>query len=292
VVIKGGTVVDGSGAPGRVADVAIEGDRIVEIGRNLSGDEIVDASGCIVAPGFNDSHTHYDAQVFWDPAFTPSCYHGVTSVVLGNCGFSFAPIKQSDIPTFVHTMEKVEDMDPQTLIEGVPWDFESFPEYLDSVNRRGTLLNYAAYIGHTPLRLYVMGEDSIGRESTPAEIETMEQLVKDAMDAGACGLATSFAATHRAADGRPIPSRWAESEEIYRLFKAVADTGRGVIGINGGDNLPFSQCYDLQLRVGIPFTFTALLTLPNGAHNKAAEINRQGWARGAQVWRQVLCRPL
>jgi len=189
-------------------------------------------------------------------------------------------------------MEKVEDMDPQALIEGVPWDFETFPQYLDSVNKRGTLLNYAAYIGHTPLRLYVMGEDSATRAATEDEIQAMEAIVKDAMDAGACGLATSFAVTHRDNNGRPIPSRWAESEEIYRLFKAVADTGRGVIGINGGENLPFPECYDMQLKVGIPFTFTALLTLPNDAHIKGAEINRKGWERGAQVWPQVSCRPL
>ena len=147
---------------------------------------------------------------------TPAGWHGVTTVVMGNCGFSFAPIKQADIKTFVHTMEKVEDMDPQSLLEGVPWDFETFGEYLDSVNRRGALLNYAAYVGHTPLRLYVMGEDSIGREATPDEVDQMVAIVKDAMDAGACGVATSFAPTHRAADGRPIPSRWAESEEIGR----------------------------------------------------------------------------
>ncbi|CAB4800996.1 MAG: amidohydrolase family protein [Actinobacteria bacterium] len=292
VIIKGGTVVDGTGGPSRIADVAIEGDRIVEIGVGLTGDEVIDATGSVVAPGFIDIHTHYDAQVFWDPALTPSCYHGVTTVVAGNCGFSFAPIKAKDIDTLTRTMEKVEDMDPQTLIEGVPWDFETFPEYLDSVERHGSLLNFAAYIGHTPLRLYVMGDEAIGREATPDEVDQMVAIVKDAMEAGACGVATSFAATHRAADGRPIPSRWAESEEIYRLFKAVADTGRGVIGINGGDNLPFPQCYDMQQRVGIPFTYTALLTFPNGAHIKAAEINRQGWERGAQVWPQVSCRPL
>ena len=127
VVIKGGTVVDGSGAPGRDADVAIEGDRIVEVGKNLSGDRTVDAGGAVVAPGFIDIHTHYDAQVFWDPALTPSCFHGVTTVVAGNCGFSIAPVRPDDRELLARTMEKVEDMDPASLIEGVPWDFETFP---------------------------------------------------------------------------------------------------------------------------------------------------------------------
>ncbi len=131
LVIRGGTVVDGTGSPGYRADVLVKGDRIVEIGENLTGDRVLDAEGCIVAPGFIDIHTHYDAQVFWDPALTPSCFHGVTTVVAGNCGFSIAPIRSDDLELMAHTMEKVEDMDPAALLEGVPWDFETFPEYLE-----------------------------------------------------------------------------------------------------------------------------------------------------------------
>jgi hypothetical protein len=292
VVIKGGTVVDGSGAPGRRADVALEGDRIVEVGPNLSGDRTVDASGAVVAPGFIDIHTHYDAQVFWDPALTPSCFHGVTTVVAGNCGFSIAPVRPADRELLAHTMEKVEDMDPASLIEGVPWDFETFPQYLQSVARHGTALNYSAYIGHTAVRMYAMGEEATGRAARPDEVDKMATIVREAVQAGAAGFATSFAVTHRGADGRPIPSRWAERDEIYALCKAVADAGRGVVGINGGENLGFSESYELQLQIGIPFTYTAVLTTPSGAHVKAAEINRRGWARGAQVWPQVSCRPL
>jgi N-acyl-D-aspartate/D-glutamate deacylase len=292
VVIKGGTIVDGSGTPGYPADVAIEAGHIAEIGDGLTGDRVVDATGCIVAPGFIDIHTHYDAQVFWDPALTPSCFHGVTTVVAGNCGFSIAPVRPEDRTLIANTMEKVEDMEPITLIEGVPWDFVTFPEYLDSVRRHGTVLNYAAYIGHTAVRVYAMGDESVGRVATPAEIATMSTIVREAVEAGAAGFATSFAVTHRGADGQPIPSRWADRAEIKALCQAVADAGRGVIGINGGDNVSFKESYDLQLEVGIPFTYTAVLTAPNGAHNKAAEINRQGWARGAQVWPQVSCRPL
>ena len=292
IVIRGGTVVDGSGAPGRRADVAIAGGEIVEVGEGLKGDRTLDADGCIVAPGFIDIHTHYDAQVFWDPALTPSCFHGVTTVVAGNCGFSIAPIRSADRELIANTMEKVEDMNPATLLEGVPWDFETFPEYLASVARHGTVLNFGAYIGHTALRLYAMGDEAVGRPARPDELERMGALIGEAMDAGAVGFATSFAATHLGADGNPIPSRWADRAELEALFKAVADTGRGIIGVNGGDNLSLRDNYVLQKQIGIPFTYTAVLTAPNGGHLKALEINRQGWADGAQVWPQVSCRPL
>jgi N-acyl-D-amino-acid deacylase len=291
-VIRGGTVVDGTGSPGRRADVAVADGRIVDIGQNLTGDVILDAEGCVVAPGFIDIHTHYDAQVFWDPAFTPSCYHGVTTVVLGNCGFSLAPIRETDVELMAHTMEKVEDMSPATLLDGVPWDFETFPEYLDSIARQGTILNYGAYIGHTAVRLYAMGDEATGRTAEPAELERMSEIIREAMDAGAVGFATSFAATHLGADGDPIPSRWADRAELEALFTAVADTGKGIIGVNGGDNLSLRDNYTLQKQIGIPFTYTAVLTNPRGGHLKALEINRQGWADGAEVWPQVSCRPL
>jgi N-acyl-D-aspartate/D-glutamate deacylase len=294
-VIRGGTVVDGTGAPGRRADVAIEGERIIAVAPSIDpadGDTVVDATGYVVAPGFIDIHTHYDAQVFWDPALTPSCFHGVTTVVAGNCGFTIAPTRPADRDLIGRTLEKVEDMDPASLAAGIPWDFETFPEYLDSVRRHGMLLNYAAYIGHTALRLYVMGPAASEREATPEEIGAMADLVREAMDAGAAGFATSFAVTHRGADGRPIPSRYAGAEEIESLCRAVGESGRGVVGVNGGENLSFTACYELQPRVGAPFTYTAVLTTPTKAHEKAAQIHRDGRARGADVWPQVSCRPL
>ena len=291
-VIRGGTVIDGSGTPGISADVLIAGGKIIEIGHNLVGDRVLDATGCVVAPGFIDIHTHYDAQIFWDPALTPSCFHGVTTVVGGNCGFSIAPVRPGDRELMANTMEKVEDMDPATLLEGVPWDFESFPEYLDSVEQHGSLLNFSAYVGHTAVRLYAMGDDAVGRAATADEIESMAVIVREAMEAGAVGFATSFAITHIGADGSPIPSRWADRAEIEALFTAVADTGRGIIGVNGGDNLSLRENYPLQKQIGIPFTYTAVLTNPKGGHLKALEINRRGWEDGAEVWPQVTCRPL
>lgn len=292
IVIKGGTVIDGTGTPGYSADVLIQDGKILEIGQDLTGDRVLDAEGCVVSPGFIDIHTHYDAQVFWDPALTPSCFHGVTTVVGGNCGFSLAPIRPTDHAMMANTMEKVEDMNPATLLEGVPWDFETFPEFLQSVESHGSVLNFGAYIGHTALRLYAMGENAVGRPANEDELETMGDIIRDAMDAGAVGFATSFAQTHLGADGNPIPSRYADRAELESLFQAVADTGRGVIGVNGGDNLSLRDNYTLQKQIGIPFTYTAVLTNPKGGHLKALEINRQGWEDGAEVWPQVSCRPL
>ncbi len=297
LIIHGGTVVDGTGAPGFRADIAVVDGRIAEIGADLASDadgaELVDATGHVVAPGFIDIHTHYDAQVFWDPALTPSCFHGVTSVIAGNCGFSIAPTRAADRDTVLRTLEKVEDMDPVSLAAGIDWDFETFPDYLASVERRGTLLNFGAYIGHTPLRLFVMGDDASSRVAEPHEVEEMAKMVREAMDAGAAGFATSFAVTHLGADGQPIPSRWADRAEIEALCRAASSSGRGVIGINGvNDQLHFDQIYDLQLELDVPITWTALLTTANGSHERALTLHRAGMEKGASVWPQVSPRPL
>jgi N-acyl-D-aspartate/D-glutamate deacylase len=291
-VIRGGTVVDGTGAPRRRADVSIEGGRIAEIGDHLHGDVELDAAGHVVAPGFVDIHTHYDAQVFWDPALTPSCFHGVTTVVAGNCGFSIAPTHSGDRELIANTLQKVEDMNPASLMAGIPWDFETFPEYLRSVERRGTMINFSAYVGHTPVRMWVMGADAGERPATPEEIQRMSAVVAEAMEAGAAGFATSFAITHIGADGRPIPSRRAARDEIEALFRVVGAAGRGVVAVNGGDAMSFAEAYQLQPTIGAPFTYTALLTFGNGAHMRMVDIHRAGVAAGADVWPQVSCRPL
>jgi N-acyl-D-aspartate/D-glutamate deacylase len=292
-VLRGGTIVDGTGAPGVAGDVAVVDGKIVGIGTGLTGDHSIDATGCVVAPGFIDIHTHYDAQVFWDPALTPSCFHGVTTVVAGNCGFSIAPTMPERRMQIARTLEKVEDMDVDSLAAGIPWDFTTFPEYLASVGRRGTALNFAAYIGHTPLRIYVMGDEASGRTATPEEVATMAGLVKEAMDAGAAGFATSFAITHLGADGQPIPSRWSDRAELEALFRAQAESGRGVIGINGvTDELHFDQIYDLQRELGVPVTWTALLTTSTGTHLKALAMHREGMEKGSAVFPQVSPRPL
>src|SRR5579862_2053334 len=175
VVIRGGTVVDGTGAPGRRADVAVRDGRISAVGENLTGGREIDAGGQVVAPGFVDIHTHYDAQVFWDPWLTPSCHHGVTTVVAGNCGFSIAPVRPDDVGLLARTLQHVEDMSFDTLSVGVPWaEFETFPQYLDAVERRGAALNYGCYVGHTAVRLFVMGEESYERPATEEEVRRMQ----------------------------------------------------------------------------------------------------------------------
>src|ERR1035441_9788194 len=209
LVIGGGTVVDGTGSPGVRADVAITDGRVSAIGTGLDGGRTLDAGDPVVAPGFIDIHTHYAAQVFWDPAITPSCYHGVTTVVAGNCGFSIAPTRPEHRDLIARTLENVEDMDVAALAAGVPWDFETFPEYLESVERRGLGLNFAAYIGHTALRLFVMGDAAYDRTATADEVAAMQAILREAVLAGAAGLATSFAITHRGVDGKPVPSRFA-----------------------------------------------------------------------------------
>ena len=292
LVVRGGTVVDGSGRPGVQADVAVENGRISAVGKNLEGKQTLDASGHVVAPGFIDIHTHYDAQVFWDPALSPSCYHGVTTVVAGNCGFSIAPTRPDHRELIARTLENVEDMNVASLAAGIPWDFETFPEYLASVERRGTVLNFGAYIGHTALRLFVMGDDAYHRPAKEDEIARMAEVVGAAMEAGACGFASSFAVTHRGADGMPVPSRLAEPAEVEAILGAVAASRRGVISVAPGGDWSIDRFYEVQPRLGVPVTYGALLTSVTGRHHHLVELNRKGWESGAQVWPQVSPRPL
>ena len=253
---------------------------------------MLDAAGLVVAPGFIDIHTHYDAQVFWDPSLTPSCYHGVTTVVAGNCGFSIAPTRPEHRDLIARTLENVEDMDVAALAAGVPWDFSSFPEYLASVEASGLGLNFAAYIGHTALRLFAMGDEAYERPATGAEIVAMQTILREALEAGAAGFATSFAPTHRGADGKPVPSRVADRAEVDALLATVGEVGLGVAAFTPGGTLGVDDLYEIQPAIGVPFTFTALLTVPSGGHLRLIELNRAGWANGAQVWPQVSPRPL
>jgi N-acyl-D-aspartate/D-glutamate deacylase len=290
LVIRGGSVVDGTGAPAQRADVAIEGGRIAAIGPNLSGARTLDASGCAVAPGFVDIHTHYDAQVFWDPALTPSCFHGVTTVVAGNCGFSIAPTRPGHREVIARTLENVEDMNPASLAAGIPWDFETHPQYLESIGRRGTALNFGAYVGHTAIRLYVMGDAAYERKATDDEVARMCAVVRESMQAGAVGLATSFAPTHLGIDGKPVPSRFADLSEFEAMARVLAEVGRGVVAVTPGQGF-FREIYDFQRRVGVPVTYTALLAIP-GFWQMGSKLNDEETAAGADVWPQVSCRKI
>ncbi len=291
VVIRGGAVFDGSGAPGRVADVAITGNVIEQIGENLEGKVVLDASGCAVAPGFIDIHTHFDAQVFWDPELKPSSYHGVTTVVAGNCGFSIAPCRPEHHDVIVRTLENVEGMDADSLAAGIAWNFETFPEYLDEVGRRGTALNFTAYIGHTALRLFVMGDAAYERAATSEEIERMCQLVGEGIAAGAAGFSTSFSFAHRGADGKPVPSRFAEMDEVEALFMAAGRAGKGVVLATPGWQCEYPDVFTWQPRVGRPFT-CPLFQLSSGKHLDVVKLHEEALSRGANVWPQGTPRPL
>jgi len=294
IVIRGGTVVDGTGAAGRAADVAVTGGRITDIGTGLDGTRVLDAAGQVVCPGFVDIHTHYDAQVFWDPNLTPSSFHGVTTVIAGNCGFSIAPVRVDGVALLARTLQHVEDMSFDTLSAGVPWDeFETFPQYLDAVARRGTSLNYGCYVGHTAVRLYVMGEDAYERPATEEELARMQAVVTDAMAAGAAGFASSASPTHNGDSGRPVPSRVADLAELRALLEPVKQSGRGVVALLPGGVFPNREVFQLQREVGRPFTWTALLTVKGYPyHEKVIAEHDAAWADGVEVWPQVSCRPL
>ena len=294
LVIRGGSVIDGTGAPRRQADVAVDGGRIIGVGAGLSGRREIDASGQVVAPGFIDIHTHYDAQVFWDPALTPSAFHGVTTVVAGNCGFSIAPVHRGGVELLARTLQHVEDMSFDTLAAGVPWDsFETFPQYLDAVEQRGVGLNYGCYVGHTAVRLYVMGPEAYERPATPDELVAMQVIIAEAMAGGAIGFATSASPTHNGDGGRPVPSRVADLAELEALLDPVRDAGRGVVALLPGGVISNDELFDLQRRVGRPFTWTALLTIAGiPYHEGVIEAHDAAWADGVEVWPQVSCRPL
>jgi len=294
VVIRGGTVVDGTGSPGRVADVAIRDGRIAEIGPGLSGSRVLNATGQIVAPGFIDIHTHYDAQVFWDPSLTPSSFHGVTTVVAGNCGFSIAPVRPESVGLLARTLQHVEDMSFDTLSAGVPWDeFETFPQYLDAISRRGTALNYSCYVGHTAVRMYVMGDEAYERAATPAEIARMQAVVGEAMDGGAIGFASSASPTHNGESGRPVPSRVGDLAELRALLQPVRTAKRGVVALLPGGVISHQEVFDLQREIGRPFTWTALLTVQGYPYHEGVMAEHDAaWADGVEVWPQVSCRPL
>jgi N-acyl-D-amino-acid deacylase len=303
LLIRGGTVVDGTGAPGRRADVAIRGGRIMEIG-GLQGPagtarrarRTLDAEGCVVAPGFVDIHTHYDAQVFWDRMLTISPWHGVTSVVMGNCGFGVAPTRPKDRELILRTLENVEGMAFDALQVGLGerWPFETFPQFLDAIERRGTAINVGALVGHTPVRLYVMGEAATEREATDDEITAMARIVDEALAAGALGFATSKSPTHVGWAGRPVPSRAATLGEIETLAGCLATAGHGLMQATLGRGFFLDEFAAIQRATGRPVTWTALLGGLFGADGHRAVLEQSAALQrdGVAVVPQVACRPL
>jgi N-acyl-D-aspartate/D-glutamate deacylase len=229
LVVRNGTVLDGTGAPRFRADVGVVGDRIASLGRiRERGAREIDAEGRFVAPGFVDGHTHMDAQVFWDPLGTCSCWHGVTTVVMGNCGFTLAPCRETEKDLAMRNLERAEDIAREAMLEGITWQWETYADYLDALDRTPKGINYSGYIGHSALRTYVMGERAFEQDATDDDLAAMAREVESALRAGAIGFSTSRSPNHETADDRPVASRLASWDEVRALVGVMAAAGTGV----------------------------------------------------------------
>jgi N-acyl-D-aspartate/D-glutamate deacylase len=266
LVIKNGTVIDGSGLPRYRADVGVRHGRIVTIGRiRERAREVIDADGQVVAPGFVDGHTHMDAQVFWDPLGTSSCWHGITSVVMGNCGFTLAPCAAADKHMVVRNLQRAEDIPPQAMEAGIEWKWTTFPEFLDCLEALPKGINYSGYIGHSALRTYVMGERAFEEPATEDDQRAMERELRDAIRAGAIGFTTSRSPAHETPEGRIVASRAARWDEVRRLVGVMGGLNAGIFelageGVDRASGDPGLREYHVRLRdlaveSGRPITF-------------------------------------
>ena len=262
LVIRGGSVIDGTGSPAFTADVAVEGDRIIEIGKvDGKGKKEIDADGQIVTPGFVDIHTHLDAQLAWDPIASPSCWHGVTSVVLGNCGVTFAPVSKDGATVLAEMMESVEDIPAESILNGLSWNWSSYGEYLDEVEALPKGVNTGGMVGHCAVRLAAMGERSLDETpATPDDIEKMLPMIKEALDSGALGFSTSRTFLHKVPDGRCVPGTYATSEELLAFAEVMAQYKGTVFEaapkLGGNDSREEIKMYgDISRIAECPVTF-------------------------------------
>ncbi|MGA0862295.1 MAG: N-acyl-D-amino-acid deacylase family protein [Ilumatobacteraceae bacterium] len=307
IIIKGGTVVDGTGSPARIADIAISDGRIVDVGQ-VSGDarETIDATGLLVTPGFVDIHTHYDGQVTWDDLLEPSSGHGVTTVVVGNCGVGFAPVRPGSEEWLVQLMEGVEDIPGTALHEGIAWGWETFPEYLDALDARRYAVDVAAYVPHGAVRGYVMGERGARNEpATADDLAEMARIVADARRAGAVGFSTSRTMGHRAKDGQPVPGTFADMDELRALAEALASAGGGIFEVapevlpSGDDDQPTMGLMEelewmgrlaLETDLRVSYLLLQYATMPtqwrDALEYSSKILDKGGWLRP-----QVAARP-
>ena len=266
LIIKNGTVIDGSGLPRYRADVGVRKGRVATIGRiREQASEVLDAEGQVVAPGFVDGHTHMDAQVFWDPLGQSSCFHGITTAVMGNCGFTLAPCAAADKHLVIRNLQRAEDLSPEAMEAGIKWQWTTFPEFLDCVESLPKGINYAGYIGHSALRTYAMGERAFEQQASETEMKAMEHELRDAIRAGAIGFTTSRSPSHETPDDRPVASRIASWDEVRRLVGVMGELNAGIMelageGVDRAPDDPGLHDYHVRLRElavesGRPITF-------------------------------------
>jgi N-acyl-D-aspartate/D-glutamate deacylase len=302
LLIRNGTIVDGSGAARYEGDVAVQGGRIVEIGRvSAAAERVIDADGLVVAPGFVDGHTHMDAQVAWDPIGSCSCWHGVTTVIMGNCGFALAPCRPEEREWFARCLTAVEDIPTEAMLAGIDWTWETFPEYLATVERLPKAINYGAYIGHSALRMYVMGKRALSEPATEEDLARMTAAVKEAIRAGAMGFSSSRATTHVTPDNTPVASRIAEWKEVDRLVGAMGELGAGIFqvgpDISGGpaQRAFLARLKQVALESGRPVMFGTISSRQGQDPNPWSyqlEYLDECAAAGARVWGQTTTRSI
>lgn len=298
LVVRGGFVVDGSGEPGREADIAIDAGKITKVGTvSEAGVEEIDARGKLVAPGFVDIHTHYDGQVTWGSALSPSSNHGVTTAIMGNCGVGFAPVRAHDHDRLIRLMEGVEDIPFPVLAEGLPWNWESFPDYLDSLSDKTFDIDFGAQLPHAALRVYVMGDRGANREdATEEDIAAMARLARSAVEAGALGFSTSRTLNHRTSDGQPTPTLTASETELMGIAMALGEAGKGVLQFVSDFNDPQKEAAMLRRiveRSGRPLSVSLAQAdvSPDGWKHLLSEIESAA-AAGLDMRAQVGPRPV
>ena len=307
LVIRGGTVVDGTGAPSVRADVAIDGDRIVSVGDvDASGAaEVIEADGRLVTPGFVDLHSHLDAQIGWDPLMSSSCWHGVTSVVMGNCGMTFAPLRPGQAETLANMMESVEDIPASAILQGLDWNWETYGQYLDAVDAMPKGINTAGYVGDVAVRTYVCGEAACDEDfvASPEQLAEMARLVEEGLRAGAVGYSISRSLTHRVPDGRWVPGTWSDPEEFFTIAEPLGRLGKGVLdcaprynetdGSTSRVDEEMAWIAELSRRTGRPFTFNLAQMQSLGDHyRRVVDLSTQANETGAQLRPQTTPRSI